>query len=197
MKVVIGQNASSENRKVLACSQTTYCCAYLNNDTKSCCDDATRTFDAGSAAYLAGPQAHTSMFPATLSKATATGTATSSPTSSSAAETGATSNSGGLSTGAKAGIGIGVALGAIAVASIVALVLLRRRKKSKYAAMEQKDPEPVEKQSHLPPPVHQDGSALADTAAQPQKSAHIVEADGHDRGPVEMSATQARQELPA
>ena len=136
------------------------------------------------------------MFPATLSKATATGTATTSPTSSSA-EPGATSNSGGLSTGAKAGIGVGVALGAIAVASIVALVLLRRRKKSKYAAMEQKDPEPVEKQSHLPPPVYRDGSGLADTAAQPQKSAHIVEADGHDRGPVEMSATQTRQELPA
>lgn len=146
-------------------------------------------------AHLAGPQAYPSMFPARMSKTAASATVTTS-TRSSASATGS-SDSSGISTGA---IRVGVALGAIAVASILAfrLVLLRRRKKkSKYGVVKQGGPESVEKKSHVPPPDYQDQSGMADQTAAYQKPADIVEVDWQNSGPVEMSASQARQELPA
>lgn len=144
-----GHEASAQSSFVLACSNTTYCCAEQSVALSSgnysyCCDDEDALFTAAPLVHLSGPQNPLPLFTSTTSTSTSvsasstSSTATDTPSgteSGSAASTGGSTahpvdnNGSSLSTGAKAGIGVGVA--AVVIILIAVGLFFVRRSRAK------------------------------------------------------------------
>jgi hypothetical protein len=174
--------AMNENRLVLACSKTSWCCAFKIPDrqwtnSSECCGEPDRVFDAGPAVYANGPHLTTHAFDAgviigskTASPSTATGRSTVTIV------TTPTANSG-LTSGAKGGIGAAVAIVVVGLLCGLFFGYVRLKKRSKRRSAVQM-PEsdsgdylwnmnaPVEMSSR-PRPQEKDGTPLAELSRSP------------------------------
>ena len=142
-------DVSGDNHFVLACSESTYCCAdqttaMTTGNYSYCCDNSSAVFNLAPPTYLSGPKLPTPVFSkeqfsSTTSSSSKTQSTSASHTSTTGsghsaagqgtaalAGTDAQTGSSSLSTGAKAGIAIGVIIGVVLIA-IGAFLVFRRR----------------------------------------------------------------------
>ena len=136
-------DAPGGSHKVIACSETTYCCARLSVDTSRdpyyCCPGnssaTSELLTLGPANYLAGIRLYTTWPPNPSATSTQSAIQTASNSASLATPTGdgedtSPSEGDGLSTGATAGIAVGATVAVIA-ALILGVFLCMRRKQRK------------------------------------------------------------------
>jgi hypothetical protein len=150
----------------------------------SCCSDSTRVFEAGIAAYLSGPRIQTAAFPVSSDVPVPSSTTKTKLTSSTVplpTKNAPRPTNNDLGTGAKAGIGIGAAIGGIALLGALGFALLRRRKRTRYDAVNQNSLVVTEPVDYKP---------------SYQATDSMIETEPVKQTPVEMPATSRRSELP-
>lgn len=113
---------------------------------------------------------------------------------------GSDNSSGGLSTGAQAGIGVGVAVGCIAVFSVFAFWLLRRRRNSAAKGDSEiqgmMEPKYDDYRGNSAAPAYSGGQEPKDQKKIEMPSERGVELGAGLQSPQELGATQEPSELP-